>query len=122
MPESTDDKPQDKSESPQHEQPETEPRSYLSATGSIPRYEDNYPEYGRQTDPVFPEEYALETESGLVREQTLDQIRSRTSITTARRRRPSQRDLEKAPVESTEFVTFKIDDPDHPQVRSILAL
>lgn len=114
MPESTDDKPQDKSESPQHEQPETEPRSYLSATGSIPRYEDNYPEYGRQTDPVFPEEYALETESGLVREQTLDQIRSRTSITTARRRRPSQRDLEKAPVESTEFVTFKIDDPDHP--------
>lgn len=114
MPESTDDKPQDNSEPPQQEQPGAEPRGYLSATGSIPRYEDNYPEYGRQTDPVFPEEYALETESGLVREQTLDQIRSRTSITTARRRRPSQRDLEKAPVESTEFVTFKIDDPDHP--------
>lgn len=114
MPESTDDKPQDNPEPPQHQQPGTETRGYLSAAGSYPRFEDNYPEYGRQTDPVFPEEYGLETESGLVREQTLDQIRSQISISTARRRRPSQRDLEKATVDSTEFVTFKIDDPDHP--------
>lgn len=116
MPESINDKPQDNPEPPQHQQlgTETETRGYLSATGSYPPLVNNYPEYGRQTDPVFPEEYTVETESGLIREQTLDQIRSQTSISTARRRRPSQHDLEKAPVESTEFVTFKIDDPDHP--------
>ena len=116
MPELTSDKPQYNPEPP-HQQLRAERQDSirdLGGTGNPLRVEDSHPDYGRQTDPVFPEEYALETESGLIREQTLDQIRSQASTATERRRRPSQRDLEKAPAESTEFVTFKINDPGHP--------
>lgn len=116
MPESTSDKPQYDPEPP-HQQLRTERQDsirHLGVTGNTLRVEYSYPDYGRQTDPAFPEENALEIESGLVHEQTLDQIRLQACIATERRRRPSQRDLEKAPAESTEFVTFKINDPDHP--------
>jgi multidrug resistance protein len=75
----------------------------------------NYPEVGRQKDPVFPEEYTLETSTGLVPEEALEQIRSKTSVAT----KPSEHtipeeDLEKA-AEPSVFVTFTIGDPENPQ-------
>lgn len=114
MRESTSEKPQDNPEVPPSQDSGKETRESLPSlgvSGSTKTTENNYPDYGRQTDPVFPEEYVLETETGLIPERTLEQIQTRTS----RRRRPSQRELEEGvPTESTEFVTFKIDDPDHP--------
>ncbi|ODM23025.1 Polyamine transporter 2 [Aspergillus cristatus] len=107
MHESTSEKPQDNPEVPRSQDSGKETQE--SPPGSSKTIVDNNPDYGRQTEPVFPEEYVLKT--GLIPEQTLEQIQTRTS----RRRRPSQRELEEgAPTESTEFVTFKIDDPDHP--------
>lgn len=78
----------------------------------------NYPQVGRQTDPVFPEEYTLETSTGLVPEEALEKIRSEASARTTRRRPPSQHsiaeeDLEKG-AEPSEFVTFTIGDPENP--------
>ncbi|EYE92228.1 MFS transporter [Aspergillus ruber CBS 135680] len=109
MRESTSEKPQDNPEVPRSQD------SGKTARESLPRTpkktEGNYTDYGRQTDPVFPEEYALKTETGLIPERALEQIQTRTS----RRRCPSQRELEEGvPSESANFVTFKIDDPDHP--------
>lgn len=91
----------------------------LGVSEHIPPLDFNFPEVGRESDPVFPEEYTLETATGLVPEQTLEQIRSRTSVATSRRRRTSQptipeEDLEKAN-EPSEFVTFTIGDPENPQ-------
>lgn len=109
MRESTSEKPQDNPKVPRSQDSGKTARESLPGTPKTT--EDNYPDYGRQTDPVFPEEYALKTETGLIPERALEQIQTRTS----RRRRPSQRELEEGvPTESTEFVTFKIDDPDHP--------
>ena len=109
MRESTSEKPQDNPKVPRSQDSGKTARESLPGTPKTT--EDNYPDYGRQTDPVFPEEYALKTETGLIPERALEQIQTRTS----RRQRPSQRELEEGvPTESTEFVTFKIDDPDHP--------
>ncbi|OJJ79165.1 MFS transporter [Aspergillus glaucus CBS 516.65] len=109
MRESTSEKPQDNPKVPRSQDSGKTARESLP--GAPKTTEDNYPDYGRQTDPVFPEEYALKTETGLIPERALEQIQTRTS----RRQRPSQRELEEGvPTESTEFVTFKIDDPDHP--------
>lgn len=81
-----------------------------------PPVDVNYPEVGREEDPVFPEEYTLETATGLVPEAALEQIRSR--VLTQRRTRPShevsEEDVEKA-LEGSEFVTFTINDPENPQ-------
>lgn len=109
MRESISEKPLDNPEVPRNQDSGIETQE--PPPGSSKTIVDSNPDYGRQTDPVFPEEYVLMTETGLIPEQTLEQIQTRTS----RRRRPSQRELEEgAPTESTEFVTFKIDDPDHP--------
>ena len=71
----------------------------LGASETPPRLDINYPEVGRQEDPLFPEEYTLETTTGLVPEKTLEQLRSRTSVATSPRRRrlsfASDQDLEK---------------------------
>ncbi|KAH8809187.1 major facilitator superfamily domain-containing protein [Xylogone sp. PMI_703] len=89
----------------------------LGVSENIPPLDINYPVVGREDDPVFPEEYTLETSTGIVPEEALQQIRSRVS--TGRRIRVSNdigsdNDLEKAP-EAAEFVTFTIDDPENPQ-------
>jgi multidrug resistance protein len=91
----------------------------LGVTENAPSVDYNYPEVGRETEPVFPEEYTLETATGLVPEEAIEQIRSRVSRTTTRRRQnstytSSKEDLEKA-AEPSEFVTFTIGDPENPK-------
>ncbi|PLN86536.1 putative MFS multidrug transporter [Aspergillus taichungensis] len=87
----------------------TETRQSLSEKGvpeTPPPLDYNYPEAGRDDYPIFPEEYTLETDTGLVPERTLTEIRSRVPT-----RRPS--DIEKIP-EEAEFVTFTTNDPGNP--------
>jgi multidrug resistance protein len=91
----------------------------LGVSENSPRLDINYPEVGRQEDPLFPEEYTLETATGLVPQKTLEQLRSRTSVATSRRSRrlsfASDQDLEKKEAEEpSEFVTFTIGDPENP--------
>lgn len=71
------------------------------------RLDYNYPDVGRRDEPVFPDEYVVETRSGLVPQTTLERVRSQASAVTAR-----DPDLEKA--EKNEFVTFTVGDPEHP--------
>ncbi|GJP87298.1 hypothetical protein CBS63078_10552 [Aspergillus niger] len=78
-------------------------------TESCPPLDVNYPELGRPADPLFPEEYTVETQTGLVPVRTLERIRS--SATGGRR--PSAPTVEKAG-KPYEFVTFQINDPANP--------
>ncbi|PYH88137.1 MFS multidrug transporter [Aspergillus ellipticus CBS 707.79] len=90
----------------------TETRESLRNQGisqTPPQMDYNYPDVGRPADPVFPEEYTVETSTGLVPERTLEQIRSRQS----RPPSSSESDLEKSP-EKAEFVTFTLNDPENP--------
>lgn len=103
----------------------TETRETLQSLGvseTSPPLDYNYPDVGRVTDPVFPEEYTIETATGLVPEQTLEQVRSRTHTGTRTSavtgtQTPDHAafsgNLEKAP-EPMEFVTFTIGDPENP--------
>ena len=77
-----------------------------------PRLDFNYPEIGRQDNPEFPEEYCVETATGLVPQSTLEQIRS-PAYTTATTPRHDEVEIEKGP-EEIEYVTFTIGDPEHP--------
>lgn len=89
----------------------------LGVTPSPPRLDPNYPELGRPQNPVFPEEYTLETATGLVPQRTLEQIRTRASVATqgGQGRPSSEEDLEKrGEEEPVEFVTFVIGDPENP--------
>jgi len=91
----------------------------LGVSENAPPLDYNYPEVGLVTEPVFPEEYTLETSTGLVPEEAIEQIRSRTSRATTRRRRNStytatKEDLERGS-EPSEFVTFTIGDPENPK-------
>ncbi|KAL2069904.1 hypothetical protein VTL71DRAFT_14583 [Oculimacula yallundae] len=106
----------------------------LGVTEHIPPLDFNYPDVGREDEVVFPEEYTLETATGIVPEAALEQIRSRAveqvrsratvrSRTNAQRRRssvgvagrkPTTSDLEKGSQEY-EFVTFKFGDEENPQ-------
>lgn len=111
-------------EEPHHELLRVETLASLHNLGLTeePRPLDtNYPELGRETAPVFPEEYTIETNTGLVPEMELEQIRSRNSTVISRRRRHSQatitspdKDLEKSE-EPAKFVTFTFGDPENPQ-------
>lgn len=77
----------------------------------------NYPTIGHDSDPVFPEEYTVETSTGLVPQRTLEQIRSHGSIPSTKIGTPTYEpdtDIEKGGKGPTEFVTFTIDDPEHP--------
>lgn len=96
----------------------TETRESLRNAGisqSSPPLDYNYPDVGRKEEPVFPEEYVVETSTGLVPQATLEQVRSPTSISTTRTPRNGiDTDVEKASSEPTEFVTFTIGDLEHP--------
>lgn len=77
----------------------------------------NYPAIGHDKDPVFPEEYTVETSTGLVPQRTLEQIRSHGSISSTKIGTPTNEvnaDIEKGGKGPTEFVTFTIGDPEHP--------
>lgn len=86
----------------------------LGVSESPPPVDYNYPDVGRYNDPLFPEEYTIETGTGLVPERTLEQVRSRrrSSIATQAGAGPARIDTEKAEV--TEFVTFVVGDPENP--------
>jgi len=100
----------------------------LGVTETIPPLDFNYPDVGREDEPVFPEEYTLETATGFVPEEALEQIRSRATVrsrthphTHAQKNRlpvngseTSEGDLEKGR-EQHEFVTFTFADSDNPQ-------
>lgn len=58
----------------------------------------------------FPEEYQIETESGIVPMSSLRKMRQRPSSDA------SNEDLEKSETD-IEFVTFKVDDPENPMVK-----
>jgi hypothetical protein len=51
----------------------------LGVSENAPPLWFNYAEVDRETEPVFPEEYTLETVTGLVPEEAVKQVRSRTS-------------------------------------------
>lgn len=75
----------------------------------------NYPEVGRTENPLFPEEYVIETSTGLVPQATLEQVRSRASTSTAATQHNDIAvDPEKGSGKGTEYVTFTIGDPEHP--------
>lgn len=95
----------------------------LGVTENIPPLDFNYPDVGREDDPVFPEEYTLETATGFVPEEALEQIRTRATVRSRtngqRHRLPaaesgSEGDLEKGS-EQHEFVTFTFADSENPQ-------
>ncbi|OJZ80266.1 hypothetical protein ASPFODRAFT_53633 [Aspergillus luchuensis CBS 106.47] len=79
----------------------------VGVTDRTPRLDYNYPDIGRPASPIFPEEYVLETRTGLVPERTLEQIRTRPSTV-------SPEGLEEAISKGAEFVTFTVGDPEHP--------
>lgn len=90
----------------------------LGLSETSPITDINYPEIGRSPETVFPEEYTLETSTGLVPEAVLREIRSRSSAVSTGRRRPGlnakpDEDLEKAD-EPVEFVTFTTGDRENP--------
>ncbi|KAJ6127013.1 hypothetical protein N7523_002625 [Penicillium sp. IBT 18751x] len=77
----------------------------------------NYPYVGRNENPMFPDEYVLETSTGLVPQTTLEQVRSPAAAQAPRY--DEDTDVEKAK-ETTEFVTFTIGDPEHPHNWSVI--
>ncbi|KAJ5287346.1 hypothetical protein N7478_003032 [Penicillium angulare] len=82
-------------------------------TETPPPIDYNYADIENRANLEFPEEYVVETETGIVPQATLEQIRSRESSVT---HTPSngQEDIEKGPKRSADFVTFTIGDPEHP--------
>lgn len=101
----------------------TETRQTLHNLGlskSPSQVDYNYPEVGRETEPIFPEEYTIETSTGLVPEEALEQVRTHATTATTRRRRLSDatlhgQDVEKGKeTEQYEFVTFTLADPGNP--------
>jgi multidrug resistance protein len=83
----------------------------LGVSENPPQLDVNYPNVGRENDVVFPEEYTLETRTGLVPQDTLEQIRSQVSA--AIPASIPEKDPEKG-TEPSEFVTFTINDPANP--------
>ncbi|KAI2678056.1 hypothetical protein DTO012A7_3376 [Penicillium roqueforti] len=102
----------------------TETRETLADRGISevpPPLDYNYPAIGHDQDPVFPEEYTVETNTGLVPQTTLEQIRTHVSTTSTQHggAPPNDNDAD-VDVEKggkggpAEFVTFTINDPEHP--------
>ncbi|KAJ5913989.1 MFS general substrate transporter [Penicillium tannophilum] len=71
-----------------------------------PPVDYNYIDVQSQDNPEFPDEYVVETRTGLVPETALQQLRSRPSSQTL--------DVEKGPKEPVDYVTFTINDPENP--------
>ncbi|KAJ5983861.1 spermine transporter [Penicillium waksmanii] len=87
----------------------------VGITENAPAPDYSYPETRRKKHPVFPEEYVVETKTGLVPQKTLEQVRSGPSSATARAPEDNENaDLEKGPKDTPEFITFTINDPEHP--------
>jgi multidrug resistance protein len=76
----------------------------LGLSKEAPAIDSNYPEIGRPDSPVFPEEYTLETATGLVPEISLEKIRTKPG--------DNSLDLEKRA--TADFVTFTFGDSENP--------
>ncbi|CAG8935039.1 unnamed protein product [Penicillium salamii] len=102
---------------PQHTMVETEESLRNLGVSESHRLDYNYPTIGHNADPVFPEEYTIETNTGLVPQKTLEQVKSHGSTSTTQHGTSADEhstDLEKGGNGPTEFVTFTINDPEHP--------
>ncbi|CAG7996534.1 unnamed protein product [Penicillium salamii] len=102
---------------PQHTMVETEESLRGLGVSESHRLDYNYPTIGHNSDPVFPEEYTIETNTGLVPQKTLEQVKSHGSTSTTQHGTSADEhstDLEKGGNGPTEFVTFTINDPEHP--------
>lgn len=102
---------------PQHTMVETEESLRGLGVSESHRLDYNYPTIGHNSDPVFPEEYTIETNTGLVLQKTLEQVKSHGSTSTTQHGTSADEhsaDLEKGGNGPTEFVTFTINDPEHP--------
>lgn len=92
----------------------------LGVSRSRPSIDPNFPAI-RSARPEFPEEYTLETETGLVPVSTLRQVRTLDNVPEAQEESSEEavdlsekEDLEKVS-DDIQFVTFTIDDPENPQ-------
>ncbi|CAG8112857.1 unnamed protein product [Penicillium salamii] len=102
---------------PQHTMVETEESLRNLGVSENYRLDYNYPTIGHNSDPVFPEEYTIETNTGLVPQKTLEQVKFHGSTSTTQHGTSADEhntDLEKGANGPTEFVTFTINDPEHP--------
>jgi multidrug resistance protein len=81
----------------------------LQLSRTPPPVDVNYPELGRPAHPLFPEEYTVETATGLVLEEDIERFRTRAS-----QRQSLDSDVEKKAANEPEFVTFVFDDPENP--------
>lgn len=87
----------------------------LGLSQSLPMPDFNYPSIPDGTEPEFPEEYTLETQTGLVPVASLERVRSRTSALLYSKEESElekEIDFEK---DSTECVTFTLNDPENPK-------
>jgi len=95
----------------------TETRATLQNIGvseNPPPIDVNYPEVGRTGQPLFPEEYTIETVTGLVPQRTLEQIRSSAERPSSSSDEEQEDPEKKAGEASVDFVTFTIADPENP--------
>ncbi|KAJ5221354.1 spermine transporter [Penicillium citrinum] len=86
-------------------------------TEIAPAIEYNYPQAAMKDRPIFPEEYVVETMTGLVPQRTLEEVRSHASSSTARAsENDEEKDVEKGDNKApeSEFITFTVNDPEHP--------
>lgn len=94
-----------------------ETRETLHDTGISevpPTVDYNYIDVEGQDNPEFPEEYVVETRTGLVPQEALRQLRSRTSLATQVPSEGRDTDVEKGPKEPVDYVTFTMGDPENP--------
>lgn len=117
----------------------------LGLSQTRPQVDPNFPSLRPEGQPEFPEEYTLETETGLVPVMSLRQIRTDATSTSLSRRRtnrlarvttlhphaeeekphephqeeefpaPNEKPLDGTDEDEIEFVTFLINDPENPQ-------
>lgn len=102
---------------PQHPSVETEESLRNLGISESHTLDYNYPTVGHDSDPVFPEEYTIETNTGLVPQKTLDRVRSHGSASSTQLGAPANEldtDIEKGGNGPVEFITFTVNDPEHP--------
>ncbi|KAJ5671916.1 Major facilitator superfamily domain general substrate transporter [Penicillium longicatenatum] len=79
-----------------------------------PPVDYNYANVEPQNNPEFPDEYVVETRTGLVPQAALHQLRSHTSSATQTSNNGQGIDVEKGPKDPVDYVTFTVDDPENP--------
>ncbi|ODV94842.1 hypothetical protein PACTADRAFT_76447 [Pachysolen tannophilus NRRL Y-2460] len=96
----------------------------MGLSENVPVSDPNRPQ--TVENPIFPEEYTLETETGLVPVQTLREVgRTNTNLSRIRSARLSKKETKESESlnyeADVEFVTFLLNDPENPHNWSALA-